>query len=222
MNNVTFSNNVPNRVGIETSGGNLTLAGSLSLSPQPGLEGYEELNTDIPTSFSVPEGITLTLQPGTNLMMLSTVQIAGHVAANGTVAEPITWQAVPESDGGVFGVVVLPTGTAVLTHTTLKDSPGFGIAVVGESDAPVLLENSTLEGIGYYPMIIEPPSLHRVQMNNVTFLNNAVNRVLVDNEAGKSIAADVTLKPQPGLEWYEVTDFSQTWPPEFTVPKVSR
>lgn len=221
MNNVMFSNNTPNRVGIETAGGNLTLAGSPSLGPQPGLEGYEELNTNLPTAFSLPEGMTLTLKLGTNLMMLSTVQIAGHLDASGTVAEPVLWQTVPGGSGSVFSVIVLPTGTAVINQTTIKGSPTLGIAVVGESDKPVVIENSTLEGMGDFPMLIEPTSLHRVQMNNVTFLNNAVNRVLVDTSSGlDAIAADVTLAAQPGLEWYEFADANtfQTPPAQFVVP----
>jgi len=222
LSNVTFNNNVPNRVAFETGGSGDMLTGSPILGPQPGLEGYEEINTDIPTVFSVPDGITLTLQPGTNLMMLSTVHVGGHVAASGTVADPITWQAVPESDGGVFSVIVLSTGTADFNHATLKGSPTLGIAVVGESDEPVLIENSTLEAIGDIPVLIEPPSLHRVQLNNVTFLNNAINRVLVETSGGwDAIAADVTLTAQPGLEWYEFADASsiQTYPPEFVVPE---
>lgn len=219
MSNVSFSNNITDRVGIQTAGGNLTLAGSPVLEPQPGLEGYEELNAEISTVFSVPDGVTLTLQPGVNLMMLSTVQVAGHISASGTEIEPITWQTVPESDGGVFSIIVLPTGTAVFNHTTLKGNPTLGLAVVDESDAPVIIENSTLEGMGDYPMVIDPPSLHRVQMSNVTFLNNAVNRVMVDAEGGQdALLADVTLTAQQGLEWYEFTDASQTSPPEIVVP----
>ncbi len=216
MDNVTFSNNVSNRVGIETAGGNLSLAGSPTLEPQPGLEGYEELNTDIPTVFSVPAGITLTLEPGTNLMMLSTVQVAGHVSASGTEVDPITWQTVPESDGGVFSVIVLPTGTAVISQTILQGSPNLGMAVVGESDRPVIIENSVLQDMGDYPLLIEPASLHRVQMDNVTFLNNTANRVLVDTTSGNAIAGDVTLTAQPGLEAYEFTKFSAP-PGQFTV-----
>ena len=222
MNNVTFSNNTPNRIGIDTNGGSLTLAGSPTLGPQPGLEGYEELNSNSPTVFTLPEGFTLTLEAGSNLMMLSTVHIAGHVAANGTPSEPVLWQTVPGSSGEVFSVIILPTGTAVIDQTTIKGSPTLGLAVVGESDQPVIIQNSTLEAMGDYPMIIVPPSLHRVEMNNLTFLNNAVNRVLVDTEGGQdAIVADVKLTAQPGLEWYEFADGSdpQTWPPEFIVPE---
>jgi hypothetical protein len=211
MNNVTFNNNVPNRVGIETAGGNLTLMGSPTLGAQPGLEGYEERNMS-PAVFSVPDGVTLTLEAGTNLMMLSTVQVAGHVAASGTITEPVLWQTVPGGSGSVFSVIVMLTGTAVISHTVIKGSPVFGIAVVGESDEPVIIENSTLQDMGDFPMIIEPPSLHRVQMNNVTFLNNAINQVLIDTSSGiDAIAQDAVLTAQPGLDYYHVAD-AQTFP----------
>ncbi|MCP4415535.1 MAG: hypothetical protein GY805_02865 [Chloroflexi bacterium] len=220
MNNVTFNNNIPNRVAIDTAGGNLTLAGSPTLGPQSGLEGYEEWNTDLPTVFSVPEGFTLTLEPGTNLMMLSTVQIAGHLAASGTVADPVLWQTVPGGSGSVFSVVVMPTGTAVISNTVLKGSPTFGIAVVGESDNPVVIENSTLEDMGDFPMIIEPPSLHRVQMNNVIFLNNAINQVLIDTSSGiDAIVQDAVFTAQPGLDYYQIA-YAAAFPPSanFEVP----
>ncbi len=212
MENVTFNNNTPNRVAIDTAGSNLTLMGSPTLGSQPGLEGYEERNSALPTVFSVPDGVTLTLEAGSNLMMLSTVQVAGHVAASGTITEPVLWQTVPAGSGSAFSVIVMPTGTAVISRTVIKGSPVLGIAVVGESDEPVVIENSTLQDMGDFPMIIEPPSLHRVQMNNVTFLNNAINQVLIDTSSGiDAIAQDVVLMAQPGLDYYHVAD-AQTFP----------
>ena len=92
------------------------------------------------------------------------------------------------------------------------------MAVAGQSNQLVTLQNVLLQSTNGYPIVVEAPALHRLQMNNVTFLNNAANRVMVDTRAG-ALAADVTLSPQPGLEWYEITDFVQTWPLEFTVPE---
>ncbi|VAW43068.1 hypothetical protein MNBD_CHLOROFLEXI01-473 [hydrothermal vent metagenome] len=160
----------------------------------------------------MPEDITFTLAAGTNLMMLSTVQIAGHLAASGTVTESVLWQTVPGGSGSAFSVVVMPTGTAVISRTVIKGSPVFGIAVVGESDKLVVIENSTLQDMGDFPMLIEPASLHRVQMNNVTFLNNAINQVLIDTSSGiDAIAKDAVLTAQPGLDYYHVAD-AQTFP----------
>lgn len=71
MNNVTFSNNVPNRVGIDRGdllGDLLSLAGNVLLTPQPGLEAYEDLGNGSVPLLIIPQGITLTLAADTTLM----------------------------------------------------------------------------------------------------------------------------------------------------------
>lgn len=226
MNNVTFSNNVPDRVGINRSvdfTDKLDLAGNVLLTPQPGLEAYEDLGNGSTPLLNIPSGITLTLAAGTVFMSDSSIIVEGHLEANGTELAPVIFDDRP--GGGNFPVnyvVVGQMGSALLVHTIIRDGNPLGLGIGGQSDAPVILQDVVLDNVGDYPIIVEPPALHRLQMTNVTFQNNTFNRVLVDTSNGQdAIVADVTLTAQPGLEWYEFADANtpQTPPAEFVVPE---
>lgn len=225
MNNVTFSNNMPDRIGINRNNGmvdKLALAGDVLLTPQTGLEGYEDLGNGSTPLLNVPSGITFTLAAGVTFMSDSTIIVEGHLAANGTALEPVVFDDRP--GGGNFMVnylVIAETGSASLVDTIIRDGSPLGLGIGGQSDLPVILQDVVLDNVGDYPLIIEPPSLHRLQMINVTFQNNTFNRVLVDTSGGQdAIVADVTLTAQPGLKWYEFVDASdpQTLPAQFVVP----
>ena len=225
MNNVTFSNNIPNRVGINRMNAMVDkpdLAGDVLLTPQTGLEAYEDLGNGSTPLLNVPLGVTLTLAAGTTFMSDSSVIVNGHLEANGTALEPVILDDRP--GGGNFMsnyFVVGDTGSAALLHTIVRDGNPLGIGIGGQSDRPIILQDVVLDNLGEFPILVEAPSLHRLQMTNVTFQNNVLERILVDTDGGQdAITADVTLTAQPGLAWYEFADASdpQTWPPEFVVP----
>ncbi|MCA9917978.1 MAG: hypothetical protein KC445_08505 [Anaerolineales bacterium] len=224
MNNITFSNNVPDRVGINKSHNlvdNLTLAGNVLLTPQPGLEGYEDLGNGSTSQLIVPQGITLTFVAGTTFMSDSAVIVDGQMIANGTALEPVILDDRPGGGNFMFNYFVVGgTGSASISHTIIRDGP-LGLGIGGQSDLPIILQDVVLDNVGEFPILVEAPSLHRLQMTNVTFQNSTYNRVVVDTDGGQAaIAADVTLTTQPGLEWYEFADGSdpQTLPAEFVVP----
>lgn len=226
MSNVTFSNNMPDRVGINKSNGlvdNFTLAGNVLLTSQPGLEGYEDLGNGSAPQIIVPQGITLTFAAGTTFMSDSTVIVAGYLAANGTQLEPVILDDRPGGGNFMSNYFVFgETASATLTHTIIRDGHPLGLGIGGQSDLPIILQDVVLDNVGEFPITVEAPSLHRLQMTNVTFQNSTYNRVLVDTDGGQdAIAADVTLTIQPGLEWYEFADGSdpQTPPAEFVVPE---
>ena len=226
MNNVNFINNIPDRVGINKSNGIvdiLTLAGNVLLTPQPGLEGYEDLGNGSTPQIIVPQGISLTFAAGTTFMSESSVIVDGHIEASGTVTEPVILDDRPDGGNSMVNYFVVGgTGSASLSHTIIRDGNSLGLGIGGQSDLPVILQDVVLENVGEYPIIVEAPSLHRLQMTNVTFQNNVFNRVFVDTDGGQeAIAEDVILTSQPGLEWYEFADGSdqQTWPLEFVVPE---
>ncbi len=225
MDNVTFSNNVPNRIGINRNNGivdELSLAGSVLLTPQPGLEAYEDLGNGTVPLLNVPQGVTLTLAAGTTFMSDSSINVEGHLEANGTALEPVIFDDRP--GGGNFTanyLVVAETGSATLVQTIIRDGNPIGLGIGGQSDQPVILQDVILDNAGDYPLIVEPPSLHRLQMTNVAFQNNTFNRVFVDTYDGQdAIVADVNLETQPGLDCYEFGDagYPQTLPAEFVVP----
>lgn len=225
MNNVTFSKNEPNRIGIALTGsaGDLAnLAGNVLLTVQPGLEAYEVFNDsldDFPPLLHVPQGITLTLAAGTVLVTESVIVVDGRLEANGTELAPVTIDDLPGNQG--YYLYVTETGSAELVHTIIQNAANVGLGMVGQSDETVILRDVVLDSVAGYPIVVDAPSLHRLQMTNVTFQNNIFNRVFVDTYAGKdAIAADVNLKTQPGLELYEFGDAGdpQTPPAEFNVP----
>ena len=224
MNNVSFSNNVPNRIAIELNSGPgvmATLSGDVLLTPQPGLEAYEIIEgAGTFTVLNVPQGITLSLAAGTVVLSDNVIMVDGRIEANGTELEPVIFE-----DG--FGpdkyyLFFAETGSASLVHTTIQHAGNVGIGMGGQSNELVILQDVLLTDIEGYPIVVEAWALHRLQMTNVTFQNNTYNRVVVDTDGGQDeIAADVTLTAQPGLTWYEFADGStpQTLPEEFVVPE---
>jgi hypothetical protein len=95
--NVTFSANLTNSVGIVTRW-NPRLSSNVTLTPQPGLDGYT-IESDY---FSVPNGLTLTLQAGTTLMFPtgSYLSVEGHLDALGTTSNPVTLTSLLDSGPG--------------------------------------------------------------------------------------------------------------------------
>lgn len=226
MNNVTFSNNLPDRIGINKSHDlvdNFTLAANVWLTPQPGLEGYEDLGNGSTPQIIVPQGITLTFAAGTIFMSDSAVIVEGHIDANGTALEPVILDDRPGGGNFMSNYFVFgETASASLMHTIIRDGHSLGLGIGGQSDLPIILQDVVLDNVGEFPVIAEAPSLHRLQMTNVTFQNNIYNRVMVDTDGGQdTIVSDVTLTAQPGLEWYEFADGGdpQTSPAEFVVPE---
>ncbi|MEZ4642110.1 MAG: hypothetical protein R3E31_05110 [Chloroflexota bacterium] len=89
----------------------------------------------------------------------------------------------------------------------------MNIDVQGAGNEPVLVEDSRIENSDGYGLAIAPEALHRLQMQNTIFVNNARNRIkiysLLNSHAGIMIA-DAVLSSQPGLEGYEYTDYTFT------------
>lgn len=101
----TFSGNHPNRIWIGYS----TLADSITLSNEDGLEAYE-IHGDI----YVPAGITLTVEPGVTVKATPPVGqyntkliVRGYLSAIGTVTQPITFTSLLDSGPGQWGGIVI-------------------------------------------------------------------------------------------------------------------
>lgn len=202
LSNTTFAANYRNRISIyDWPTDNLVT--HTVLSPQPGLEGYEfRSSTSI---IEVPQGITLTVEPGTTLLFSDeslVIRVSGHLEAIGTAVSPITFTGVPEgpSTGAWGGIGVI--GSANFNYVTI-DKASWSFGVWEAKGGNVQIENSTISNSSDYPMTIEVPALHRVNMLNVSFVNNITNRVLIEAWNEDSLTNNVTLFPQPGLEGYE-------------------
>ncbi|MCB9420389.1 MAG: hypothetical protein H6667_11335 [Ardenticatenaceae bacterium] len=207
MDNVTFADNAVNRVFVDTVVNQGTLVENVTLTAQPGLEGYE-INGAFP-SFVVPPGITFTLGAGLSWFMpvdgLFTVW--GHLKAVGTAVSPITFTSISDLAPGQWLGIRLP-GSAHFDHTVVRNA-GVNIGVMNAAGGQIFIENSTLSDSADYPLLVDPDAMHRLQMDNVSFVNNNKNRVLVDGVPFSSVVLteNVTLTGQPGLEGYEVVDF---------------
>ncbi|MCB8966372.1 MAG: hypothetical protein H6660_05700 [Ardenticatenaceae bacterium] len=93
MSNVTFTNNITNRVVIIADWDH-NLVSEVTLSPQPGLDGYE-----ISYPLRIPVNMTFTVEPGVTVLVSGTgyaalwVQDGSHLEAIGTPSSPITFTA---------------------------------------------------------------------------------------------------------------------------------
>lgn len=207
MFNVSFVNNAKNRVLVEAAGDDDFLTDNATLTPQPGLEGYEFQSGS--SIIEVPQGITLTVEPGTTLLFSNeslVIQVFGHLEAVGTADSPITFTGVPEGPptDGWDGIDVV--SSANFNYVTI-DKADWSLGMGGTENGHVLIENSTISNSSYYPLIVQLKALHRLQMSNVSFVNNAKSRVLIDVGSDENLLTNnVTLTPQPGLEGYEVYD----------------
>jgi hypothetical protein len=147
MSNVTFTDNMTNRIFVPSGAGpsSTTLADDAVLTAQPGLEGYEwDFERYQPDSadidFIIPNGVTLTLQPGVALMgrRALLVEQGGRLLANGTATEPVTLASLATEPGSWTGLHV--AGAAQLQHTDIASA----LQAVHNAGGRVLLRNSTL------------------------------------------------------------------------------
>lgn len=197
MDHVTFEDNVFNRIRLTWLGGGQELADNVTLTSQPGLEGYELENTSI----DIPAGITLTLDAGVTIMSEDNISIYGHLQANGTISEPVTFTSADDPTPGAWGVMIaFESGSLQLVNSIIE------YAIIGaNSNADNLSEiQDTVFRQNEYPILTSPHNLHLLQLDNVSFENNVRDRVFIDTSYNNTIISDVFLKPQPGLEGYQV------------------
>ncbi len=199
MDNVSFASDTKNRVAIYGSGiDSSSLSKDVTLTPQPGLEGYEVRGDN---TLIVPAGITLTVEAGATLMneeYSKYVDVSGHLVTTGTITSPATIS-------GFSAVYFSASGTGDINHAEINGAYGDAINITQESDNPVSIKDSVIRN-SEYPIRVQASNWHRLQMDNVTFDANMKNRVAVyvPDLNNSSLSKDVTLTPQPGLEGYEV------------------
>ncbi len=207
-------------------------------------------------SLTVPNGLTLTIEPGVVVYLVNNgrLEINGALDAIGTPehnilftsgadSAPTQWDALVVSGGTAhiayaevryggagYGcshsyfspMCVQITGTLSLDHIYFHhnspvDSAIFGgvVTAFSASDAEqidlsithsLFEENGTSNtATGYYPVFLDGPGI-RLVMNQNTFTNNQVNRVLLQNNPLKTQPSAV-LTRQAGLEAYEFNSF---------------
>lgn len=107
----------------------------------------------ITQSTQIPAGVTVTIQPGTQVFFneFATLNVAGALNAVGSVAQPIYFQTneVHPSNQAWGGIVFAATGLGHLTHVRLTDaSPG--ITCVDRSRATVRSTTILRGSLGFF------------------------------------------------------------------------
>ena len=161
---------------------------------------------------TVNEGITLTIEPGVTVMgweWWTSLSVNGRLEAIGTPSQPITFTSKTNSaDDEWFGIGIggiNGMGSAHLNHAVVQFA-SENITIYPEEGAPITrIENTSTQYSSSSAMSIASSSLHLVELDNVTFANNASNRIDIwDYNSPISLAGNTTLKPHPGLEGYKI------------------
>jgi len=125
--------NSADRILLDLDTGETTLAGNVTAPAQTGLAGYQMMP---PTpsgnpALIIPQGITLTLEPGVTLWTAASVpiQVNGRLQASGTAVNPITFTTLLTNTQRWSGIIV--SGTAELWHTRVEESGSNGLWVTG-------------------------------------------------------------------------------------------
>ncbi|HSH03754.1 MAG TPA: hypothetical protein VLL52_14660, partial [Anaerolineae bacterium] len=207
MNNVMFSGNSGDVVEIRTFDGfeYFALADSVTLRPQPGLRGYL-IESD---GLQVPQGMTLTLAAGTQLMGNSGtyVGVLGHLASMGTASQPVTMTSVLDTAGGEWiGLIVY--GSAYLEQTRLRYGDGASLmAWPNDPNDEVVLLDSIIEGTSGYPIHTRADKWHQLGLTGTQFISNSWPMIGVethDGSIGYTPQASLDLVQYPGLFGYEM------------------
>ena len=182
----SFTGNPRNRVLVIP--GAMTAA-DFTLVAETGLESYE-----LPADFTVPAGITLTLEPGVMVMGRGNVELLtlGHLAAIGTTGQPITFTSATNTAANQWSGLVFDGGTGDLRYATVRyggnvnsinascstSGMGFNVAVRNVLAGEVRLQNSQVLSERYlcnnwtasdYGLYVNNS---RVTINNTLFANN--------------------------------------------------
>lgn len=165
---------------------------------------------------------TLTVEAGVDVQVeqhdvLIGIFVEGALIVEGTAAEPVLFTAVTQTTHSAWsGLSVQNSGTLSMSHTTLENGI-HGINLSDLSAEPYRIKNSTIQH-NRFGVFIQPENLHLLQMDNVTFAQNETNRVMIElYDFEETLAEDVHLITQPGLEGYEM--YSEEDFPTLRVPQ---
>ncbi len=180
-----FTNNYKDRIALEPGA---MMGQDATLWPQTTNGAYELLGSDpsmIPTNFTVPAGITLTVQAGVTVMgnQGRELLVQGRLDALGEPTRPVTFTSVSNTAPGQWAGIVFNRSTGILRNTIVRyaaeyNSSGWkaGLTVNNVQTGQVVLENSTITGNGSgdylsvnYGMVVNNS---RVQVTSSQFTDN--------------------------------------------------
>ena len=207
MNNVQFANNIDNRISIYK----LDFIEDATLSSQPGLEGYYFEAPYGRHTNTLPENITLTVEEGVNLFFAE-MQVDGHLQVNGTVTNPVTL--TKEDDEYRTFISLSETGSLSMTHNLIQGQYA-PLYIEGESDKQVSLQDTLFTYEDDYGINITADAFPRLQLDRVAFDGPGDKRVMIYvDDYYNPLTENMTLKPLPGLNTYELWSYSPVRIPE--------
>ncbi len=167
----------------------------------------------ITDTVTIEAGVTLTIEAGVTVMFEAGLgqhmEVEGHLEVAGTAVDPVIITSIGDQPANRWIGMRVTSGSANFAHTTLRyaETPLFILSSVG---GDVFMENSTIEENSVFPIYVSSEALHRLKMENVSFNNNDPNRIAIELNSSlggfASLAGNTLLKPQPGLEAYEIFD----------------
>ena len=176
----------------------------------------------ITSRVEIEPGVTLTIEAGVEVQVVGPgfaaiwVKEGAHLEAVGTEVAPIIFTSVAESgpsDWTALGV----TGSARFIHTEFRNSL-YNLDINGASGGPIILEDSLINHSAYGLDIEGVDSFHRLQMNNVQFINNDANVVRIDTYGADSFSESSILSFQPGLDGYLIVESGSGFS-DLTIPE---
>jgi hypothetical protein len=154
---------------------------------------------------TVNAGVTLTIQPGVTVAGDGgeRLEVKGRLVAIGTVASPIVFTSEADNGPEQWQGILFNGGTGQLNQAIVRYGGAFGTTNIEVLSVPdggeVRIENSQIRESSGYAMWFSTNELHQVVLNNNTFINNILNRILL---RGIVVNTSATLVPQTGLDGY--------------------
>ena len=122
--------------------GDATLSTDVELSPWKGLDGYE-----FEDNLTVPQGVTLTVEPGQGLYWASGkgLTVHGGLYAVGTVENPITFTSSADSGPNQWNGITFGDGAGRLEHATIR----YAVYGLTSADGDLDLRYATVQNNRY-------------------------------------------------------------------------
>jgi uncharacterized repeat protein (TIGR01451 family) len=136
------------------------------LAAQPAMDGYRLLGGPYGEEFVVPQGVTMTVEPGVMVRaggindVNAPLVVRGHLEAAGSEAAPIVFTSHSDSGPAQWQGIAFDGGTGLLRHAVVRYTgracyicPGTtsaAIAAVGVQSGQVVIEDSQVRDSAYY------------------------------------------------------------------------
>ncbi|MEM7334772.1 MAG: hypothetical protein AAF490_22035 [Chloroflexota bacterium] len=184
-------------------GGNITEDTTWTLANSPYI---------VEESLFIEPGVTLTIEPGVDVHVEKldapgiNIVVWGSLIVNGTAQQPVTFRSATETTHSSWlGISIAESGFYSINYADIQHAI-LGFDVYGLPALDSIIQNSKIHN-NYYAGSTMINNIHRLNMQNMSFENNEINRVLISsNDDMEALVGDTTISMQNGLEGYQVYD----------------